>query len=95
MRCCVFFNPNISTLGLIPNINNLAFLVDVLLEMYYWCLYSLQQQIVNIDLMLEMTSSLAALAPVIERENKEHHYINMTLPVDVVLSVSPEETWGT
>ncbi|XP_064917267.1 ufm1-specific protease 2 isoform X7 [Columba livia] len=51
-------------------------------------------QIVNIDLMLEMTSSLAALAPVIERENKEHHYINMTLPVDVVLSVSPEETWG-
>ncbi|XP_064917266.1 ufm1-specific protease 2 isoform X6 [Columba livia] len=52
------------------------------------------QQIVNIDLMLEMTSSLAALAPVIERENKEHHYINMTLPVDVVLSVSPEETWG-
>lgn len=68
--------------------------MDVLLEMYYWCLYSLQQQIVNIDLMLEMTSSLAALAPVIERENKEHHYINMTLPVDVVLSVSPEETWG-
>ncbi|XP_025961009.2 ufm1-specific protease 2 isoform X2 [Dromaius novaehollandiae] len=51
-------------------------------------------QIVNIDLMLEMTSSLAALAPVIERENKEHHYINMTLPVDVVVSVSPEETWG-
>ncbi|KAM9236462.1 ufm1-specific protease 2 isoform 1-T1 [Leptosomus discolor] len=52
------------------------------------------QQIVNIDLMLEMTSSLAALAPVVERENKEHHYINMTLPVDVVVSVSPEETWG-
>ncbi|XP_064508715.1 ufm1-specific protease 2 isoform X5 [Pseudopipra pipra] len=52
------------------------------------------QQIVNVDLMLEMTSSLAALAPVIERENKEHHYINMTLPVDVVVSVSPEETWG-
>lgn len=46
------------------------------------------------DLMLEMTSSLAALAPVIEREKKEHHYINMTLPVDVVVSVSPEEPWG-
>lgn len=44
--------------------------------------------------MLEMTSSLAALTPVIEKENKEHHYINMTLPVDVVVSVSPEETWG-
>ncbi|NXC20513.1 UFSP2 protease, partial [Corythaeola cristata] len=54
----------------------------------------LQDTIVNIDLMLEMTSSLAALAPVIERESKEHHYINMTLPVDVVVSVSPEETWG-
>ncbi|NXP89821.1 UFSP2 protease, partial [Passerina amoena] len=54
----------------------------------------LQQQIINVDLMLEMTSSLAALAPVIEREKKEHHYINMTLPVDVVVSVSPEEPWG-
>ncbi|KAF2982565.1 hypothetical protein EK904_008563, partial [Melospiza melodia maxima] len=52
------------------------------------------QQIINVDLMLEMTSSLAALAPVIEREKKEHHYINMTLPVDVVVSVSPEEPWG-
>ncbi|XP_030305837.1 LOW QUALITY PROTEIN: ufm1-specific protease 2 [Calypte anna] len=52
------------------------------------------QQIINIDLMLEMTSPLAPLAPVIERENKEHHYVNMTLPVDVVVSVSPEETWG-
>ncbi|NXX82571.1 UFSP2 protease, partial [Urocolius indicus] len=53
-----------------------------------------QDTIVNVDLMLEMTSPLAALAPVIERENKEHHYVNMTLPVDVVVSVSPEETWG-
>ncbi|XP_034627038.1 ufm1-specific protease 2 isoform X4 [Trachemys scripta elegans] len=51
------------------------------------------KQIVNVDLMLEMTSPLAAVAPVIERENKRHHYVNMTLPIDVVVSVSPEEPW--
>ncbi|NXU55570.1 UFSP2 protease, partial [Turnix velox] len=54
----------------------------------------LQDAIINVDLMLEMTSPLEALAPVIEKENKEHHYINMTLPVDVVVSISPEEPWG-
>ncbi|XP_042322548.1 ufm1-specific protease 2-like isoform X2 [Sceloporus undulatus] len=51
------------------------------------------QPIVNIDLMLEMTTSSEALAPVIEKENKGHHYISMTLPVDAVVSVSPEEMW--
>ncbi|XP_053463411.1 ufm1-specific protease 2-like [Nycticebus coucang] len=51
-------------------------------------------QIVNIDLMLEMSTSLAAVTPIIERENGGHHYVNMTLPVDVVVSVAPEETWG-
>jgi hypothetical protein len=51
-------------------------------------------QIVNIDLMLEMSTSLAAVTPIIERESGEHHYVNMTLPVDAVLSVAPEETWG-
>ncbi|KAJ6668595.1 hypothetical protein lerEdw1_012077 [Lerista edwardsae] len=53
------------------------------------------QPIVNIDLMLEMTTSVDALAPIIEKENKEHHYLSMTLPVDVVVSVSLEKTWGT
>ncbi|XP_019408168.1 PREDICTED: centromere-associated protein E-like [Crocodylus porosus] len=51
------------------------------------------QQVVNVDFMLEMTSPSAALGPVIEKENKEHHYVSMTLPVDVVVSISPEETW--
>ncbi|XP_062933508.1 ufm1-specific protease 2 isoform X2 [Cynocephalus volans] len=51
-------------------------------------------QIVNIDLMLEMSTSLAAVTPIIERESRGHHYINMTLPVDAVISVAPEETWG-
>jgi hypothetical protein len=51
-------------------------------------------QIVNIDLMLEMSTSLAAVTPIIERESGGHHYVNMTLPVDAVLSVAPEETWG-
>lgn len=51
------------------------------------------QSIVNIDLMLEMTTLLDAVAPVIEKENKRHHYVSMTLPVDVVVSVSLEKTW--
>lgn len=55
---------------------------------------SVQQQIVNIDLMLEISTSLGAVTPIIERENEEHHYINMNLPIDVVVAVAPEETWG-
>uniref|UniRef100_A0A673SLS7 Ufm1-specific protease 2 n=1 Tax=Suricata suricatta TaxID=37032 RepID=A0A673SLS7_SURSU len=51
-------------------------------------------QIVNIDLMLEMSTSLGAVTPIIERESGGHHYVSMILPVDVVLSVAPEETWG-
>ena len=51
-------------------------------------------QIVNIDLMLEMSTPLAAVTPIIERESGGHHYVNMTLPVDAVISVAPEETWG-
>ncbi|KAM8785942.1 ufm1-specific protease 2 isoform 2-T2 [Rhynchonycteris naso] len=51
-------------------------------------------QIVNIDLMLEMSTSLAAVTPVIERESGGHHYVTMTLPVDAVLSAAPEEAWG-
>ncbi|MGV7411858.1 hypothetical protein PJJ87_29055, partial [Mycobacterium kansasii] len=35
------------------------------------------QQIVNIDLMLEISTPLGAVTPIIERENEEHHYINM------------------
>lgn len=52
------------------------------------------QQIVNIDLMLEISTPLGAVTPIIERENEEHHYINMSLPIDAVVSVAPEETWG-
>eukprot|EP00069_Balaena_mysticetus_P011876 bmy_00305T0 len=51
-------------------------------------------QIVNIDLMLEMSTPLAPVTPIIERESGGHHYVNMTLPVDAVVSVAPEETWG-
>lgn len=44
--------------------------------------------------MLEMSTSLAAVTPIIERESGGHHYVTMTLPIDAVLSVAPEETWG-
>lgn len=44
--------------------------------------------------MLEMSTPLAAVTPIIERESGGHHYVNMTLPVDAVISVAPEETWG-
>lgn len=50
--------------------------------------------VVNIDLMLEMTTSAAAITPIIERESGGHHYITMTLPVDAVVSAGPEEAWG-
>lgn len=56
--------------------------------------FSLQQQVVNIDLMLEMSTAQTAVTPVIEREIGGHHYVTMTLPVDAVLSVAPEEAWG-
>ncbi|XP_006834570.1 PREDICTED: ufm1-specific protease 2 [Chrysochloris asiatica] len=52
-------------------------------------------QVINIDLMLELsTTPLNALSPIIERESSGHHYVNMTLPVDAVLSVAPQEMWG-
>lgn len=41
-----------------------------------------------------MSTSLAAVTPVIERESAGHHYVTMTLPVDAVVSVAPEEAWG-
>ena len=44
--------------------------------------------------MLEMSTSLVAVTPVIERERAGHHYVTMTLPVDAVVSVAPEEEWG-
>lgn len=44
--------------------------------------------------MLEMSIPVGAVTPIIERESGGHHYVSMTLPVDVVLSVAPEETWG-
>ena len=44
--------------------------------------------------MLEISTSLGAVNPVFESENEEHHYINMNLPIDAVVSVAPEETWG-
>ncbi|XP_038611294.1 ufm1-specific protease 2 isoform X1 [Tachyglossus aculeatus] len=53
-----------------------------------------QQHIVNIDLMLAMSTSRPAVAPVIERESGGHHYVTMTLPIDVVAFVAPEEPWG-
>ncbi|XP_044794303.1 ufm1-specific protease 2 isoform X2 [Bubalus bubalis] len=53
-----------------------------------------KHQIVNIDLMLEVSTPLAAITPIIERESGGHHYVSMTLPVDAVLSVAAEEMWG-
>jgi hypothetical protein len=44
--------------------------------------------------MLEISTPLGAVTPILERENEEHHYINMSLPIDAVVSVAPEESWG-
>ncbi|KAM4707617.1 ufm1-specific protease 2 [Discoglossus pictus] len=52
------------------------------------------QQIINIKLMFDMTTPCKAVAPVITHDSESHHLVNMTLPLDTVRSVSPEETWG-
>ena len=44
--------------------------------------------------MLEISAPLGAVAPVAERENGECHYIDMSSPIAVVLSVALEDTWG-
>ncbi|KAM4810198.1 ufm1-specific protease 2 [Rhinophrynus dorsalis] len=52
------------------------------------------QQIINLSLMFETTTSSKAVAPVIAQDTRCHHLVNMTLPVDSAVSVSPEEIWG-
>ncbi|XP_006011936.1 ufm1-specific protease 2 isoform X2 [Latimeria chalumnae] len=51
-------------------------------------------EIINVDLMFEMTRSTPVLVPVIQRDDTKHHYLSMSLPVDVVVSAPPEETVG-
>ncbi|XP_029442781.1 ufm1-specific protease 2 isoform X2 [Rhinatrema bivittatum] len=50
--------------------------------------------VVNISLFSEMSTALTAVAPVIQQENQDHHHVHMTLPLDVVVSVSPDKPWG-
>ncbi|MGH0146796.1 UNVERIFIED_CONTAM: hypothetical protein FKN15_058716 [Acipenser sinensis] len=50
--------------------------------------------IVDLNLMFEMTKPAASAAPSIIRENKKHHHVNMTLPMDAVVTVQPEENVG-
>ncbi|KAM8939439.1 ufm1-specific protease 2 [Pelodytes ibericus] len=52
------------------------------------------QPIVNMNLLFEMSTSSKAFAPVIKQTIKSHHIVNMTLPIDSVVTVSSEEKWG-
>ncbi|CAH2300369.1 ufm1-specific protease 2 isoform X1 [Pelobates cultripes] len=52
------------------------------------------QHIVNINIMFETSTSSKPSAPVIKQEIKSHHLVNLTLPMDSVVTVSTEETWG-
>ncbi|XP_066574307.1 ufm1-specific protease 2 [Amia ocellicauda] len=50
--------------------------------------------VVNIDLMMEVTGPVPCVAPVLQRENKRHHFTQMKLPIDAVVTVHAEETVG-
>lgn len=49
---------------------------------------------VNVDLMFEMTEPTVSCAPAITRDNRRHHNVNLTLPIDVVVFIPPEEALG-
>ncbi|XP_069487615.1 ufm1-specific protease 2 isoform X2 [Ambystoma mexicanum] len=52
------------------------------------------QRIINMNILTEMTTSSAAIAPIILQKLQRHHNVSMTLPIDVVVSTTVEETWG-
>ncbi|KAG8453708.1 hypothetical protein GDO86_000366, partial [Hymenochirus boettgeri] len=43
---------------------------------------------------VEMSTSSTPVSPVIRHDTKSQHLVNMTLPIDTAVCVSPEETWG-
>ncbi|XP_053559860.1 ufm1-specific protease 2 [Bombina bombina] len=53
-----------------------------------------QDKIVNINLMFDLSTNSKAVAPVIKQNSQSRHLLNVTLPIDSVLSVSSEDTWG-
>ncbi|XP_018085877.1 ufm1-specific protease 2 [Xenopus laevis] len=52
------------------------------------------QQMVNIKLLFERSTSSEAVSPVIHQDISSQQLVNMVLPIDTVVSVSPDEAWG-
>ncbi|XP_063776823.1 ufm1-specific protease 2 [Pseudophryne corroboree] len=52
------------------------------------------QQIVNLNMMFEMSTSSKAVSPVITFSTQSQHRVSVTLPIDSVVTVSAEEKWG-
>nr|XP_033799459.1 ufm1-specific protease 2 isoform X4 [Geotrypetes seraphini] len=50
-------------------------------------------QTVNVNLVSEISTASTTLAPVIQQETQDHHHVSMILPIDVVVSVSPDQSW--
>ncbi|KAM9329499.1 ufm1-specific protease 2 [Gastrophryne carolinensis] len=52
------------------------------------------QQIVNLSIMFDLSTSTKAVTPVIKCNQQSHHHVSLTLPIDTAVFVSPEEKWG-
>uniref|UniRef100_A0AAY4BFP8 Ufm1-specific protease 2 n=1 Tax=Denticeps clupeoides TaxID=299321 RepID=A0AAY4BFP8_9TELE len=52
------------------------------------------QPVVNLRFMMEITEPTEPSAPCLYRENKKHHCIRMVLPMDCVVTVRSDETFG-
>uniref|UniRef100_A0AAY4A110 Ufm1-specific protease 2 n=1 Tax=Denticeps clupeoides TaxID=299321 RepID=A0AAY4A110_9TELE len=50
--------------------------------------------VVNLRFMMEITEPTEPSAPCLYRENKKHHCIRMVLPMDCVVTVRSDETFG-
>ncbi|XP_039606927.1 ufm1-specific protease 2 [Polypterus senegalus] len=52
------------------------------------------RDIININLMMEISKSSLSSVPTIHQEHKKHLHVEMNLPIDVVILVQPEQKLG-
>ncbi|CAI9551359.1 unnamed protein product, partial [Staurois parvus] len=51
------------------------------------------QQVVNLSIMFELSTSSKAVTPIITYNKQSRHCVSLTLPIDTAVSVSSEEKW--
>ncbi|XP_072262243.1 ufm1-specific protease 2 isoform X1 [Pyxicephalus adspersus] len=52
------------------------------------------QQVVNLSILFELSTSSKAVTPLITYNTQRHHHVSLTLPIDTAVCVSSEEKWG-